>query len=85
MGLRSAGSIFKNPPRLSAGRLIEEAGLKGVRVRGAKVSDVHANFIITQPGARARDVLTLMGLIRDRVKERYGVTLEPEVVIVGEE
>lgn len=83
--LPSAGSIFKNPRGGRAGQLIEDAGLKGVRVRGAKVSELHANFIVNVGDATARDILSLIGLVRDRVKERFGVLLDLELRIVGED
>lgn len=82
----TAGCIFKNPSAWEyAGRLIDEAGLKGFAVGGAAVSELHGNFIVNRGGATARDVLDLMGEVRRRVKERSGVDLEPEVRIVGEE
>jgi UDP-N-acetylenolpyruvoylglucosamine reductase len=82
----SAGCIFKNPsPALSAGRLIDEAGLKGARIGGASVSGVHANFIINDGTASARDVLELIELIRSRVKAARGIDLQTEVEIVGED
>jgi len=81
----SAGSFFKNPPAESAGRLIEAAGLKGAAVGGAKISEKHANFIVNTGGARAVDILTLMHLVQKRVYNRFGVKLEPEVHILGEE
>lgn len=84
-GKRTFGSAFLNPPGGYAGQLIEGAGLKGFRVGGAKVSEIHANFIMTEPGATATDVLKLMDHIRDAVEERYGVVLEPEVRIIGED
>jgi UDP-N-acetylmuramate dehydrogenase len=75
----SAGSVFRNPPGNSAGRLIEAAGCKGL-VRGeAQVSEKHANFIVNRGQARARDVLFLMAAVRKRVYERSGIWLEPEV------
>ena len=83
----SAGCTFKNPidpvseQRVSAGKLIDEAGLKGHRIGGASVSRHHANFIITEPGAVAQDVLQLLELIRRRVYEHCGVQLEEEVVV----
>ena len=83
-GVRTFGSTFKNPNKRYAGKLIEEAGLKGVRVGGARVSTKHANFIVNENNAKAKDVLVLMNLIRQRVKERYGVLLEPEVHVIGE-
>ena len=67
--------------RVSAGLLIDRAGCKGLRVGGAFVSDVHANFIATDTGARARDVIALMDAVRQRVLERFGVALEREVVV----
>lgn len=84
VGRPSAGSTFRNPPGEHAARLIEAAGLKGARVGGASVSTLHANFILTEPGATAADVEALIETIRRTVKERTGVELEPEVRIVGE-
>jgi UDP-N-acetylenolpyruvoylglucosamine reductase len=82
----SAGCVFKNPsPTLSAGKAIDDAGLKGARVGGAVVSGVHANFIVNDGAATARDVLDLIGLIQARVKAARGVELCPEVQIVGED
>lgn len=81
----NAGSIFKNPESAPAGRLIEEAGLKGERSGGAQVSEVHANYIVNTGGARAKDVLALMALVRDRVFSSRGVVLEPELKVVGED
>lgn len=82
-GRPSAGSIFKNPPGDFAGRLIEFCGLKGASVGAAMVSTEHANFIINKGGAGGDDVLALIRHIRERVKEKTGVLLEPEVQIVG--
>jgi UDP-N-acetylmuramate dehydrogenase len=82
--LRSAGSIFKNPPGDYAGRLIEEAGLKGAREGNAQISDVHANFVVNLGGALAADVVTLAERARATVKQRTGVDLEWEVKRVGE-
>lgn len=78
---QSAGCIFKNPRGLSAGALIEQSGLKGTRVGNAEVSDRHANFIITHPGATSSDVLNLIDLIKSRVHEKHGLDLELEIVI----
>jgi UDP-N-acetylmuramate dehydrogenase len=78
------GSTFVNPPGDFAGRLIEEVGLKGHRVGNATWSPVHANFISNLGGATARDVLALVNLARSRVKDGFGVTLEPEVRLLGE-
>ena len=79
----SAGCIFKNPPGTSAGRLIDEAGLKGERVGDAEVSPVHANFIVNRGAATCAEVLALVRRVRARVREARGVTLEPEVMLFG--
>jgi UDP-N-acetylmuramate dehydrogenase len=81
----NAGSIFKNPPGMAAGRLIEALGLKGTRLGGAMISPVHANFIVNVGHATAADVEALMAHIQARVQAAYNVILEPEVHIVGEE
>jgi UDP-N-acetylmuramate dehydrogenase len=81
----SAGSFFKNPPELSAGRLIDEAGLKGHSIGGAKISEKHANFIVNTGDASATDILNLMRLVQDTVYKRFGIRLEPEVHILGDE
>lgn len=83
-GVRSAGSVFKNPPGHHAGALIEAAGLKGERRGGAVISEMHANFIVNTGGASAEDVLGLIDLARRRVRENSGIDLEPEIRIVGE-
>jgi UDP-N-acetylmuramate--alanine ligase len=80
----SAGCIWKNPPQVPAGKLIEELGLKGKRIGGARVSDVHANFIVNEGGATANDVLNLMAEIREVARRERGIELEPEVVILGD-
>jgi UDP-N-acetylmuramate dehydrogenase len=80
----SCGSTFVNPPGDFAGRLIEAAGLKGTRIGGAMISPLHANFIVTEPGASAGDVLSLIERARDTVRAKTGVSLETEVRIVGE-
>lgn len=82
-GGQNAGSVFTNPPGDSAGRLIDEAGLKGLRVGTAVVSDKHANFIIAEPGGRAGDVWSLMTEIGRRVLDAHGIQLEPETRLVG--
>ncbi len=79
----NCGSVFKNPPGDFAARLVDEAGGKGMTVGGAAVSTKHANFIVTAPGARAADVLTLMRSVQRLVAERFDVHLEPEVHLVG--
>ncbi len=80
----SAGCIFKNPGTIPAGRLIDELGLKGTRVGGAVVSDVHGNFIVNDRGATARDVLNLIEVIKERARSARGIELETEVEILGE-
>jgi UDP-N-acetylmuramate--alanine ligase len=79
----SAGCIFKNPGPLPAGRLVEELGLKNLRKGGARVSEVHANFIVNDGGATAADVLALIEEIRTDAKTKRGIELETEVQIVG--
>jgi UDP-N-acetylenolpyruvoylglucosamine reductase len=81
----SAGCIFKNPPTIPAGKLIDELGLKGTRVGGAVVSDVHGNFIVNDGHATARDVLALIELLKDRVRAARGLELHTEVEIIGED
>jgi UDP-N-acetylmuramate dehydrogenase len=80
----SAGSIFKNPPDEYAGRLIENAGLKGKRIGGAMISDKHGNFIVNTGGARAKDILDLLYLAQAEVKKGTGIELEPEIKIIGD-
>ena len=75
--------MFKNPEGDAAGRLIDECGLKGLRVGDAEVSRVHGNFIVNHGAARAADVLALIREVRGRVQAARGVTLEPEVLLVG--
>jgi UDP-N-acetylmuramate dehydrogenase len=81
MGHQCAGCVFKNPRGVSAGELIEEAGLKGTRIGGAVVSDRHANFIVAEPDCTSNDVLRLIDLIRDQVRDRLDVELELELEI----
>ncbi len=81
LGSRNAGCVFKNPRGLSAGALIDRAGLKGRRVGGAYVSEKHANFILADPGATASDVLKLVNAIRDQVYDSAGVYLELELEV----
>lgn len=81
----SAGSTFKRPKGLFAAKLIDEAGLRGLRVGDAQVSEKHAGFVVNLGGARAADILALMDEVAARVRERTGVTLEPEVRILGED
>jgi len=81
LGQKSAGCIFKNPPGASAGRMIDELGLKGFRVGDAMVSDRHANFFINTGHASCADMLALMDHVRGRVRERYACELEEEVIV----
>jgi UDP-N-acetylmuramate dehydrogenase len=81
MGQKSAGCIFKNPPGASAGRMIDELGLKGLSVGDARVSDRHANFFVNAGRARAGDMLALIADVRERVEKAYGIQLENEVVV----
>ena len=81
----SAGSVFKNPPGLFAGKLIDEAGFKGMRIGDVEVSSIHANFFINKGGATASDFIRLMEKVAHKVKERFGVMLELEIKIVGRE
>jgi UDP-N-acetylmuramate dehydrogenase len=78
---KSAGCIFKNPPGGSAGRMIDELGLKGHSVGDARVSDRHANFFVNAGHATAADMLALISDVRNRVREKFGVELEEEVII----
>ncbi len=81
---RTAGCVFKNPPGDSAGRIIDSLGLKGMTVGGAKVSELHANFVVNPGGAIAADLVALIELVRERVAERTGIWLELEVQFIGE-
>ncbi|MBN1193590.1 MAG: UDP-N-acetylmuramate dehydrogenase [Coriobacteriia bacterium] len=83
LGLPSAGSVFTNPEGESAGRLIEAAGLKGIRLGGARVSEVHANFIVNDGGATAADVAGLLRKIQMVVRDTYGIELTPEIRFLG--
>lgn len=82
--VQNAGSVFKNPPGDHAGRLVEAAGLKGFRIGGAAVSDLHANFFVAGDDATAQDVFELVHAVRAQVNERFGVELEPEIRFAGE-
>ena len=81
LGQKSAGCIFKNPPGASAGRMIDELGLKGLSLGDARVSERHGNFFVNAGHASARDMQALIGDVRERVRKAYGVTLENEVVV----
>ncbi len=82
-GVASAGSFFKNPPGDAAGRLIEQAGLKGLRVGGAEVSSIHANFLVNLGTAKAEDLRLLMEMVQKKVHDQFGVALHPEVEFIG--
>lgn len=85
LGHPSAGSVFQNPPGISAGFLIERAGGKGMRAGDAAISPVHANFIVNLGSATARDVLKLIEQVKIAVREKYAIELKPEVQIIGED
>jgi UDP-N-acetylmuramate dehydrogenase len=82
---RNAGSIFKNPKGTPAGKIIDEAGLKGARIGGAQVSEKHGNFIVNLGSATAKDICSLIEHVQKKVLETKGIALEPEVKIIGEE
>jgi UDP-N-acetylenolpyruvoylglucosamine reductase len=82
---KSAGCIFQNPSACPAGKLIDELGLKGLRIGDAVVSDVHGNFIVNQGAATASEVMELIGKIQAEAREKRGIELETEVQIVGED
>ena len=84
LGTWNAGSVFKNPPEDSAGRLIEACGLKGLKFGGAEISQKHANFIVNTGNAKASDVRTLIAAVHRKVKEKFGIELELEIKLAGE-
>ena len=81
LNTKNSGCIFKNPRGVSAGALIDRAGLKGLQIGGATVSEKHANFIVAEKGCKSRDVMRLIDAIKERVKERFGIELELEIEI----
>jgi UDP-N-acetylmuramate dehydrogenase len=85
LNMPSAGSVFKRPPGKFVGPMVEQLGLKGYRIGGAQVSEKHAGFMVNAGGATTADVLALIAHVRERVQERFGVWLETEVRIIGEE
>jgi len=85
VGYPNAGSFFRNPPEGPAWRFIDAAGLRGLRIGGAQVSEVHANFLVNRGGATAGDFLTLAARIKETVRAESGVELEEEVRVVGED
>ena len=84
LSLASAGCVWESPVGATAARLIEKVGLKGKRLNGAEISSKHANFIVNRGGATAGDILALMQLTRERVQAHFGITLQPEIRIIGE-
>lgn len=80
---RNAGSIFKNPPDISAGKIIDDLGLKGKKVGGAKISEIHGNFIVNSGMAKAKDIISLIEMTQKRVLEERGIHLETEVKLIG--
>lgn len=85
VGCPNAGSFFRNPPQGPAWRFIDAAGLRGLQVGGAQVSEVHANFLVNRGGATAGDFLALAALVKEKVREESGVELEEEVRIIGDD
>ncbi|HEY5532420.1 MAG TPA: UDP-N-acetylmuramate dehydrogenase [Candidatus Anoxymicrobiaceae bacterium] len=83
LGKATAGSVFKNPAGTSAGKLIDECGLKGRSLGAARISEIHANFIINEGGATARDIKALMEVAAHEVRERFGICLKAEVKLIG--
>ena len=81
LNTKNAGCVFKNPRGVSAGALIDRAGLKGLTIGGAKVSEKHANFIMAEKDCQTRDVLRLIDAVRERVKEHFDTDLELELEI----
>ena len=79
----NAGSVFKNPPNDSAGRLLDKAGVKNYDLETVKVWDKHANFIVNKENATSEDVLNLMVLMHNAVKEKFTIELEPEIIFIG--
>jgi UDP-N-acetylmuramate dehydrogenase len=80
---RTGGSTFKNPPDASAWKLVDDAGCRGLRVGGAKVSDMHCNFLINEGGASAEDIERRGETVRARVKAKSGVALQWEIIRIG--
>lgn len=79
---QSAGCVFRNPAEKSAGRLLDKAGMKGMRLGNMAFSEVHANFLVNLGDGMAADALALMDMGRERVKKQFGITLEPEVIVL---
>ena len=84
LNLPSAGSTFKRPEGYFAGKLIQDANLMGLRVGGASVSTKHAGFVVNDKNATSKDVMDLIKMVQEKVYEKFGVMLEPEVRFIGE-
>ena len=84
LALASAGCVWRNPPGEMAGRLVEKVGLRGKRLNGAEISVKHANFIVNRGGAKAVDIKALMDMTQERVRSHFGITLVPEIRVLGE-
>ena len=84
LDMPSAGSVFKRPPGFFAGRLVEDSGMKGYQIGGARVSDKHAGFIVNTGNATCGDVIRLIETIREAVFRKFGVELESEIRVIGE-
>ena len=85
LSLPSAGSTFKRPEGHFAAKLIDDSGLRGLTLRGAQVSEKHCGFVVNLGNAKAKDILDLMYIVKSTVKSKYGITLEEEVKILGED
>lgn len=85
LGVNSAGCVFKNPEEDAAGKLIEAAGCKGIRVGAIEVSRLHANYFINKNGGTCRDFMELMSIVKEKVLRRSGIELEPEIKIIGKD
>jgi UDP-N-acetylmuramate dehydrogenase len=81
----TCGSVFKNPEGFSAGELIERAGCKGMKIGGARISEKHCNYFLTEPQATSRDFIELVKLVRNKIKKNFGIDLELEVKVIGKE
>jgi UDP-N-acetylmuramate dehydrogenase len=83
VGENTAGCVFKNPPGDAAGRMIDQAGLKGMRNGGAEISTIHANWVVNTGGATAREILDLITDAKNKVRDKYGIELELEINVIG--
>ncbi|MDR1952828.1 MAG: UDP-N-acetylmuramate dehydrogenase [Elusimicrobiota bacterium] len=84
IGIPNAGCVFKNPTGESAGKLIDLAGLKGTKIGGAKISEIHANFIVNENNAKASDVLDLINMVKRKIKNIFGIALQEEIRVIKE-